>query len=850
MCTHLYNQPIPPASHPKQRVWVVTSCDSAVCAGHSFANMVVGLQLDDAKKQLAARQKLRTREEARLRTALATLESQAAGDAQQVVSAQQAHQDLLTGLPAYMTPPAPKPTRPAAAAPVGVLPMGKVPLSLTAALKAPMGKLPSELKGKVLMPKGPIGRASVGQSGPVGSPPVLTGPLGQAAASTHKASLTVLSHPHPQTPLHHLARQSLPSKTSVSLGPRPSLLMSMLPTTQAASLPSAAHKAAKSAFKAAQGQQAGRDPVPAIASRACTGPSFYGGTLGTALSQASQLPTTTQVAAGLHQTSSGTCATESPQKRAHITGAPAAWQSASQLASMYAQQKLMPQPPDTSAQRPSFGSKLSPAFGQETSWSSGTCTPHRLQHSAHAVCPPQSYSHASSTQLPSDHSAPIQAALAQMLPQATSQVQVHAHHSSLAGPQAAFPQALTPHEFSSRLSPGTHHLAHQPRTLNLSHMTWQAPGQVSGLRHPSSHASKAQGQAPSSCAQAAQTQAAKACAHQSLQTQAAQAQAVKAHAPQAAQTQAAQPQAAQTQAAPQQQKSPQLAATGLIQHQAVLDCAFIFPASCSDASQQPALGPECCLASTSARSAASQAASAARAVCWSESQHGNQVAKRPAEAQAAAGDAVTARARQTLLSPVHASAENATADHSACFDTRVGHRRATSQTAEPAEPRLKRAQAMSQSTAQAKTLHTASQMVPQPTTRAVSLCTTAQAVVHFAAEAVPCSMPAQALSQELLAVFRRHSEVEAPSAPSCGLCSDHGFSDIPNASIAADLALILPPEDVIEQETPWEGQVFASHVGSRSMQTVPSYVSPDRLQHSAASHSSVPVSDTSKHDVY
>ncbi|KAL0042559.1 hypothetical protein WJX79_003671 [Trebouxia sp. C0005] len=40
-------------------------------------------QLDDAKKQLAARQKLRTREEARLRTALATLESQAAGDAQQ-----------------------------------------------------------------------------------------------------------------------------------------------------------------------------------------------------------------------------------------------------------------------------------------------------------------------------------------------------------------------------------------------------------------------------------------------------------------------------------------------------------------------------------------------------------------------------------------------------------------------------------------------------------------------------------------------------------------------------------------------------------------------------------------------
>ena len=835
----------------------MTSCDSAVLVDHSFTNMVIGLQLDDANKQLAARRKLRTREEARLRTALATLESQAAGDAQQVVSAQKAHQDLLTNLPAYMTPPAPKPTRPAAAAaaaPVGVLPMGKVPVSLMPALKAPMGKLPTELKGKVLMPKGPIGRASVGQSGPAGSPPVLTDPLGQAAASTHKASLSVLSHP--QTPVHQLVRQPLPSKTSASLVPRPSLLMSMLPTSQAASLPSAAHTATKPGFQAARGQQAKRDSGSAISSRARTGPSPYGAMLGPALSQASQLPTTPQVAAALHHTSPGPPATQLPQMRAHTTVAPTAWQSAtSQLASMYAQQKLMPQTPDDSAQRYSFGYKLSPAFGQETHRSSGICTPHRLQHSAHAICPPQSYSHASFTQSPSDHSAPIQAALAQMLPPATSQVKVHARQSSLAGPQAAFPQALTPQESSPRFAPGTHHLANQPLAPNRSCKTWHAPGQMSGPCQPSSHASTGQGQAPSFCAQAAQTQAAKACARQSVQTQAAEAQAVNARAPQAAQTQAAQPGIAQTQAATQQPNSPQLAATGLTQHQAASDSAFTFYASPSTVSQQPALGPECCFASTSARSAASQAASAARAVCGSEAQHGNQVAKRPSEAQAAAADAVTAHhvARQTLLSPLHASAGNATADHSACFDTRVGHRRATSQTADPAEPRLQRAQAMPQSTAQARAVSTAGRMVPQPATRAVSFCTTAQAVSHSAAEAVPCSMPAQALSEELLAVFVRHSEVEACSAPLYGLYSDHGFSDIAGASTAAGSAFALPIADAVEQGTAQKSQVFVSHAhaASKSMQIVPSYMSPGGpVHHCAASPSTVLVSDTSKLNMY
>lgn len=73
------------------------------------------VQLDEARKQLDARQKTRSREESRLRSALTNLEAQAVADVQQVVSAQQAHEDLLRDLPAYLSPaahtrPRPPPT--------------------------------------------------------------------------------------------------------------------------------------------------------------------------------------------------------------------------------------------------------------------------------------------------------------------------------------------------------------------------------------------------------------------------------------------------------------------------------------------------------------------------------------------------------------------------------------------------------------------------------------------------------------------------------------------------------------------------------------------------------------------
>ena len=71
-----------------------------------------GLQLDEAKKQLDARQKARAREEGRLRTALTDLAAQAVSDAQQVVSAQEAHQELLKNLPEYISPAAQTPKRP------------------------------------------------------------------------------------------------------------------------------------------------------------------------------------------------------------------------------------------------------------------------------------------------------------------------------------------------------------------------------------------------------------------------------------------------------------------------------------------------------------------------------------------------------------------------------------------------------------------------------------------------------------------------------------------------------------------------------------------------------------------
>ena len=62
------------------------------------------VQLDEAKKQLDARQKTRAREGSKLRSALTNLEAQAAADAQQVVSAQQAHEELLKDLPSYLSP--------------------------------------------------------------------------------------------------------------------------------------------------------------------------------------------------------------------------------------------------------------------------------------------------------------------------------------------------------------------------------------------------------------------------------------------------------------------------------------------------------------------------------------------------------------------------------------------------------------------------------------------------------------------------------------------------------------------------------------------------------------------------
>ena len=62
------------------------------------------VQLDEARKQLDARQKTRAREGSRLRSALTNLEAQAAADAQQVISAQQAHEELLKNLPSYLSP--------------------------------------------------------------------------------------------------------------------------------------------------------------------------------------------------------------------------------------------------------------------------------------------------------------------------------------------------------------------------------------------------------------------------------------------------------------------------------------------------------------------------------------------------------------------------------------------------------------------------------------------------------------------------------------------------------------------------------------------------------------------------
>lgn len=91
------------------------------------------VQLDEARKQLSARQKTRTREGARLRTALTNLEAQAAADAQQVLSAQQAHEELLQNLPSYLSPAVQARPHPPSSAPKGQV----GPPTLATAVQAP-----------------------------------------------------------------------------------------------------------------------------------------------------------------------------------------------------------------------------------------------------------------------------------------------------------------------------------------------------------------------------------------------------------------------------------------------------------------------------------------------------------------------------------------------------------------------------------------------------------------------------------------------------------------------------------------------------------------------------------------
>ena len=100
ICVHLLAWPL--RAKPACKLMHPPTTGSRICGIESVRCVMV--QLDEAKKQLDTRQKTRAREGSKLRSALTNLEAQAAADAQQVVSAQQAHEELLKDLPSYLSP--------------------------------------------------------------------------------------------------------------------------------------------------------------------------------------------------------------------------------------------------------------------------------------------------------------------------------------------------------------------------------------------------------------------------------------------------------------------------------------------------------------------------------------------------------------------------------------------------------------------------------------------------------------------------------------------------------------------------------------------------------------------------
>lgn len=376
------------------------------------------------------------REEARLRAALASLASQAAGDAQQVVSAQKAHQELLSGLPDYMTPSPPKPVR-LAAPPKPTLPVGTAPTKVLQPLKAAVGRLPVQPQP---VPKGVVGRVSV-QKGLTGNLPGFTGPQGKAAAAAApRASTGHLSVQQPS--VHQMLRHPAVIGRPATDITKPTCLMRSAPLTHPASLSSPPHAAGKRDSQAARGHQADQH---FIASRASEGGGRYASMLGNALPQASHSPANCPAAASAHCTFPPSQARQQSQFGTTSTAADRG--GFRQLTPSCAQQRLK-SPVHITAQMTSLGPAQSLALTQRLLQSSGVNAPHRHQLSAQAAQLQALASHMASSQSPSHQSAHWETAGVQMTPLAKLYPQAPIHTSPT--PRVAHPGATTHQPISSK----------------------------------------------------------------------------------------------------------------------------------------------------------------------------------------------------------------------------------------------------------------------------------------------------------------------------------------------------------------------------------------------------------------
>ena len=347
-----------------------------------------------------------------------------------MVSAQKAHHNLLIGLPDYMAPPAPKPDRslskltapkclhnsmsPAAANP------GRPAVALYNQLSMEQSvtrQLPINERAAV---KPPASQLAV-QKG-------LTGKLSQSKGAAHIAAAPLGYVLGDKASVQMVFRESASGQASVNLTAKTSVLMNMVPRTQAAINASGAHR---TTFQPASAQQ----------------PRFHAASVTSSGSTLSLLPPQTQ--GTLRQAGASLTSSASPVSQLPLHSATAIWSR-----SVHAQHKLPPHTHMLPAQgAPQVSHPLNPSPRHQLLVPTSATAIHRLPPSWPSTQPQQSRQHRSLPQSPC-----IQTSSGQMLPRQVAVTQVATSQGATLFPFS--PQPPKPHTVRPLLltpHPSGHH---------------------------------------------------------------------------------------------------------------------------------------------------------------------------------------------------------------------------------------------------------------------------------------------------------------------------------------------------------------------------------------------------------